>query len=127
MIDVVFQLLIFFMLTSTMQPKIGVDVPLAQHGLENEAPGATIIFVSAPLGGQGDPILQLPASQGELRDTTLDEIRQIVTDAVAANKLNVIIKAEGRVANSAVDEVAQVVSSVQGALLSIGVQQKQTE
>jgi biopolymer transport protein ExbD len=126
MIDVVFQLLIFFMLTSTMQPKIGVDVPIAQHGLENEAPNSTIVFVSAPIGGEGDAILQLPAEEGEFKAVSLDEVVQIVRDAVGDNKTSVIIKAEGRVTNAAVDEVAQAVSSIDGVVLSIGVQQKQS-
>ncbi len=48
MIDVVFLLLIFFMVTSTMQSKRDLDVPPAKHGVGVDSAAATILTIKRP-------------------------------------------------------------------------------
>jgi len=116
MIDVTFLLLIFFMVTSTMQAKRELDVPPAKHGVGVETNSATIIEVK-----RGEP----PIIEIDGRESTLDDVRKKVEEGIAQDMTQVIIKADREVPHGFVQEVTKVVVEFEGITFSIAVKDKQ--
>ncbi len=127
MIDVTFLLLIFFMVSSTMQPQIATNIPPATYGLGVENANSTVVYVSPAGADGGEASVRMDAGDGQLRETTLDEVRQKVQDGVAANRPHVVIKADADTTHAAVSEIAQIVTSVENAQLHFGVREKKRE
>lgn len=116
MIDVTFLLLIFFMVSSTMQSKPDLDVPAAAHGVGVEARGATLIVISGRAGV--DPVIRLPDVDG----ATLDDVRTAVETGLKSHQREeVIVKADREVPHGFVQEVIKAVQDVEGIRFSIGV------
>jgi biopolymer transport protein TolR len=122
MIDVTFLLLIFFMVTSTMQGAPDVEVPPAKHGAGVDTLQATVITIRAPAAPGERPVIILGDGRGEQGD--LDAVREYVERRRAQDISQVIIKADRDVQHGAVQEVAKVVTAVDGVRFSIGVQDK---
>ncbi|MDA0832623.1 MAG: biopolymer transporter ExbD [Planctomycetota bacterium] len=118
MIDCVFQLLIFFMVTSTMQSTPDLDVPTANYGTGVETESALILTILA-----GDPprIIQ---GDGEGIEVTIDGVSKLVSDNMQKQQNHVIIKAERQVAHGFVQSVARAVIEVEGAQFYIGVNEE---
>lgn len=119
MIDVTFLLLIFFMVTSTMQSEVDVDVPVARYGVGVEMRNALTIVVKAPDKASVTPALLIDGQR-----TTLDAIRQQVQDRVFKNKRQVIIKAERLVPHGFVQELTRVVTETPGVQFYVGVHEE---
>ena len=115
MIDVTFLLLIFFMVTSTMQSERELDVPPAKHGVGVETDSATMIEVK-----RGEP----PIIELKGRESTLDDVRRAVEEGIQAGKEQVIIKADREVPHGFVQEVTKVVVEFEDITFSIGVRDK---
>ena len=118
MIDCVFQLLIFFMVTSTMQSTPDLDVPTANYGIGVETESALILTILA-----GDPprILQ---GDGDGPDVSVEDVRKLVTDNVNNRQNHVVIKAERQVEHGFVQSVARAITEVEGAQFYIGVNEE---
>ncbi len=119
MIDVTFLLLIFFMVTSTMQSEADLDVPIAKHGVGADKNKSTIITIRA---NDGDPIIILGDGKGP--EATVEEVHDYVDEGVKANTSQVIIKADREVRHGFVQKVARVVTEFEGLKFAIGVQDK---
>ncbi len=120
MIDVTFLLLIFFMVTSTMQASVDLDVPVAKHGVGIEKRGATIITIKA---NDGSPIIFLGDGKG--REATVDEVTEYVKKGMKDKKnMQAIIKADREVLHGFVQRVARRVVDVEGITFAIGVEDK---
>lgn len=120
MIDVTFLLLIFFMVASTMQPEADVDVPVARYGVGVETNKALIVVVLLDKGaGQGTPVILI-----DKRKTTLEGVRQQVSDRLLKNQRQVIIKAERHVPHGFVQELTRVVTEVPGVQFYVGVHEE---
>ncbi|MEX1232100.1 MAG: biopolymer transporter ExbD [Planctomycetaceae bacterium] len=119
MIDCVFQLLIFFMVTSTMQSTPDLDVPTANYGIGVETESALILTILA-----GDPprILQ---GDGDGPEISVEAVRKLVSDNAKNTQNHVIIKAERQVEHGFVQAVARAVTEVEGAQFYIGVNEEQ--
>lgn len=122
LIDVVFLLLIFFMVTSTMTGQSDVEVPPARHGKGMDPSKATILILREPerLGGQtrlivGDDLNGPPA--------TVEDARTAIEQNLSKGINQVLIKAERKVPHQDVLEVARMVGEFQAGELYIGVQQ----
>lgn len=115
MIDVTFLLLIFFMVTSTMQQP-DLDIPPARHGVGIDARGVMLIQVQ-----KGPPPRIV---LGDNRNAGLDEVRQRVEEAVRENRPKVIIRADGQIPHGFVQQVTRTVAEVGAAEFSIGVRDK---
>ena len=111
MIDVVFLLLIFFMVTSTMQGTPDKDIPPAKSGTNATMAGFIKLTILAP---------ETSASDGEIildKDTvTLDQLRaqlvQTVNLSLEGQELKIMIYAERDVKSGFVGEVESVVGEV---------------
>ena len=96
MIDVVFLLLIFFMVSSTMQPSSEADAPPARHGMGLDT-GSTIKVVLLPERG-GEFEVKLPNGETVTLTEALenDLVTAAVAEAKAANpaKMEVVLLAD---------------------------------
>ncbi len=124
MIDCTFLLLIFFMVCSTMQSQPDLDLPVATHSQGVDTQTATVITVMAGTAQAGPQIL---LGDGTGTEAALEEVRGYVTDAVAAGKAQVIVKAEGDVTHGFLEDVLRQVVVVEGAQLFVGVGDQPTE
>lgn len=117
MIDVTFLLLIFFMVSSTMQNEKDIDVPVAIHGTGVEVRSAGLINIYA---NDPEPVIEIESVGMEL---TLDDVESEVSQWYADNNdVEVIIKAERDVPSGFVNQVVKSVTKTDGVKFSIGVQ-----
>ena len=122
MIDVTFLLLIFFMVTSTMQPSEALDIPTSVHGLGVEANSAILITISA-----GDPpLINLVEDKNHTEDP--ETVGPYVQSRMQQGRKHVIIKAERLVRHGFVQKVTReanaVIKEFEGARFSIAVEDK---
>jgi biopolymer transport protein ExbD len=123
LIDCVFLLLIFFMVTSTMQGTPDVDVPFAHYGTGVPGRNATIVTLrNPPPADLGPPLVILGDGRGPQADFA--ELKTYVEEGLRNERNHVIIKAERTVPHGFVQEVARVVSGIEGIRFNIGVQEK---
>jgi biopolymer transport protein ExbD len=120
LIDCVFLLLIFFMVTSTMKGTPDIDVPVAHFGTGVPSAQATIVTIRNPLTAGDSPKILLGDGRGPEAD--LNAVREFVEQGVRENRTHVIIKAERSVTHGFVQEVTKVVAGVEGVHFNIGVQ-----
>lgn len=118
MIDCVFQLLIFFMVTSTMQSRPDLDVPTANYGIGVETESAMILTVLA-----GDPP-RIVQGDGDGPEVSVEDVKRLVTQNATSPQNHVIIKAERQVAHGFVQSIARAITEVEGAQFYIGVNEE---
>ena len=122
MIDVTFLLLIFFMVTSTMQPDEVLDIPTSVHGLGVEANSAILITISA---GE-PPMINLVEDNNKTEDP--ETVGPYVQERMQQGRKHVIIKAERLVQHGFVQKVTReantVIKEFDGAKFSIAVEDK---
>ena len=107
MIDVVFLLLIFFMVTSTMQGTPDKDIPPASSGTNATTAGFIEVAISAPL---------TPGSEGEIlldgNTATIESVKTLLLDRASDPEVKVMIYADRDVKSGFVGEVEQVIGEV---------------
>lgn len=121
MIDVTFLLLIFFMVSSTMQGKPDLDVPPVKHGVGADAASAMIVMIRKPDSIDGDPTILL---EGKTGDSSIEELKEFVQEGLGDDKNHVIIKADREVPHGFVQKVTRAINEFEGATFSIGVRDK---
>ncbi len=110
MIDIVFLLLIFFLVSSKMNAEQAVDLPKARHGSVVAGKESVIILMKR---GTGD---QAQVQKGDGSDFALNleqqnaEIAEYVQQGIDAGKKHVIIKAEGAVRHGEIGRVSEAIS-----------------
>jgi len=120
MIDVTFLLLIFFMVSSTMQATPDLDVPPAKHGTGVETKHATVVVIKgAAVAGSASPTILIDGLE-----VNLEGVQASVKEGLEFDRSHVIIKADGLVPHGFVQEVIRVVNSIEGTTFSIGVRDK---
>ena len=124
MIDCTFLLLIFFMVCSTMQSQPDIDLPVANHSVGVDTQAASIVTIMAGTL-QAGPTILLGDGVGEEAD--LDDVRRFVSDAVAAGRGQIVVKAEGDISHGFLDDVVRQITAVEGAQLFMGVGDEPTE
>src|SRR5258708_2074354 len=78
MIDVTFLLLIFFMVSSTMQGTPAIDLPPAEHTKGITVSSSTVITVRAPSGSESSSRIQLGDGGGN--EASIPELKQFLTE-----------------------------------------------
>ncbi|MDB5386601.1 MAG: hypothetical protein JWM11_2247 [Planctomycetaceae bacterium] len=121
LIDVVFLLLIFFMVSSTMKGTPDVDTPQAHFGTGVVEKTASIVTVLRD-GPGGPPMIILGDGRGP--EGNLDDVHDYISQAAREGKTHVIIKAERDIPHGFVQQIEKVVSKVENIRLNIGVQEK---
>ena len=116
LVDCVFLLLAFFMMTSPMKGNPDRNVPAAQHGIGVNPNGATAIRI---VEAEPTPKIML-----DNHESTLDDVRPFVEAGLRKGRTLVVIKADRKVACGLVQKVAKAATSVEGVHFSLGVQDK---
>ncbi len=124
MIDLVFMMNIFFMVTALTAALAEIALPEAEHCLAADSEDAVIVTVTA--NADGEPLVFL--GDGEV-GTPLDTAQQArdisaaIEQAVAAGHKTVIVKAAHNVRHKAVAEVARLASENEEVELHLGVRE----
>jgi biopolymer transport protein TolR len=121
MIDVTFQLLIFFMVTSTMQGNPPAEIPKSMSGGSIETAKVITVVIKAPISATVDPVIEL-----EKKPITLEELRARIGDAAGASTqgIDVMIMADRTVPNRFTGEVETVISEIEGVTYHFAVQDR---
>lgn len=125
MIDVVFLLLIFFMVAGTLDQAAAVDLPPARHGVGVSERSSVIITVAG--GGAGVPAEVFIGGDkaGERLAADLSQQEQSIREAVEQGLLegrsSVLIKAERTTPFGDTMRVATAAAAVDGAQLNVAV------
>lgn len=123
MIDIVFLLLIFFLVSSKMTAEETVELPKARHGNVVPVKESAIIVMRRGSGQQAD-VLRLDGSRFSLDlEQQTAEIAEYVSSAIDAGKKHVIIRAEGSVRHGEIGRVSKAISESleEGQLINIAV------
>lgn len=107
MIDVTFLLLIFFMVTSTMQGTPDKDIPPASMGTNANAAGFVDLTILAPASAASEPELQMDGNPVSLEQLKADLIQQ-----TARGPVSIMIYAERDVKSGFVGEVENIIGEV---------------
>lgn len=121
MIDVTFQLLIFFMVTSTMQGNPPAEIPKSMSGGSIETAKVIMVVIKAPISATVDPVIEL-----EKKPITLEELRARIGDAAGASTegIDVMIMADRTVPNRFTGEVETMISEIEGVTYHFAVQDR---
>ncbi|QDU81982.1 Biopolymer transport protein ExbD/TolR [Polystyrenella longa] len=126
MIDVTFLLLIFFMVTSTMQESSNISPPGARHGDGTNKGDSVIITIAAPDTPTDEPEIRF----GDKPNSPIINLGQVeaeVKTAVAAlgiKEPNVIIKADRDTPHGYVQQVLREIDHIENVRYHIGVEDK---
>ncbi len=120
MIDVTFLLLIFFMVTSTMDQQKQINVPPAKHGVGVEASNATFVTILANEGGLGRVLLGDGADGEEV--VSMDRVTRYVQQGLIEGRDLCIVKAERDVTEGRVQDVLRAVGEIEDMRFAVGVQ-----
>ena len=121
MIDVTFQLLIFFMVTSTMQGNPPAEIPKSMSGGSIEMAKVINIVIKAPVSAKTDPVIEI-----EKKPVTLEELRTRMIDAAgsSAKGIDLMIMADRTVPNRFTGEIEAMISEIQGITYHFAVQDR---
>jgi biopolymer transport protein ExbD len=125
MIDMVFLLLIFFLVSSTPDEKTAIDLPPANHGVGVSQLQA-VIFTIGEGGLHGAPVY---AADGRVSGTELpddlaarrEKVRDLVQRGLRENKTDVVIKGDKNVPHRDVSRLIKSISQVDGVKIFLGV------
>lgn len=114
MIDLVFMMNIFFMVTSLVTAQAGMELPQARH-VSPVDPDSSLILTLAADDKNGVKVFVGEEAEAPIPDAGRDEkIAQAVADSVRINKPTVIIKAHKGLTMTEVGKIGAVIASVEG-------------
>lgn len=121
MIDVTFQLLIFFMVTSTMQGNPPAEIPKSMSGGSIEMAKVINVVIKAPVSANVDPVIEI-----DKNPISLDELRGRLSDAAGASSqgIDVMIMADRTVPNRFTGEVETLMGEIEGITYHFAVQDR---
>jgi biopolymer transport protein ExbD len=127
MIDIVFLLLIFFVVCSKMTAEQAPKVPAAKNGLPSNVASSIALILKR---GNGETA-RVSTEEGRSFDDNIEqqtaEIIEYVTAEMQKGKQDVLLRAEGDVTNGETNRVKEAISEVleEGAMINISVTQEQ--
>lgn len=127
MVDLVFMMNIYFLVTFVTVVLSGVDLPSASHVAPLDAESSVVITVT---GGRGEPVVVYlgEREKGEaIRDVAQQEerVRAAVEQGVAEGKREVLLKAEKKMRLGDLFRISSAASSVEGVKLNVAVMEKE--
>lgn len=121
MIDVVFLLLIFFLVCSTMGKNSTVELPKAKYGVAVNPATATVLTMSGEANSSivflGDGTDGRQLSQDS--ETQRDAIVQAVENGMKQGRTNVVVRADRRLQHGEVARIESIAASVSGITLYV--------
>jgi biopolymer transport protein ExbD len=127
MVDLVFMMNIYFLVTFVTVSLTQVDLPAASHAAPLDADTSVIITI---VGGGGEPAVVyigdvangVPIHGAEQQEAS---VRAAVEEGVAAGKSEVLLKAEKKVRLGDLFRISAAASSVEGVKLNVAVMEKE--
>jgi len=126
MIDLVFMMNIFFLVTSIVTALAEIDLPAAQHVVAVDVEDSVVFSILAVAEGN-PPLIYLgnPSDGKRLAgDDPSDQIEAAVAEAALQGKSSVVIKAEKHVPLREIVRLAAAATSAEGMTLSLAVMEK---
>ncbi len=122
MVDTVFQLLTFLLLTYQVSAEAAVNMPPAKYGVGIDETEAAVLTVATPVA-EGAPAAVYFGLEIDPKSQLLDDdsIEQAVEQAVVSGKQRVVLQADGNVPHGEVLRVAGAAARVDGVTIHIGV------
>jgi biopolymer transport protein ExbD len=124
LVDLVFMMNIYFLVTSMTSLAADVDLPRATHVVPvDEEKSVTIVIVLGPDGKTPIVTLGQDDSKGKLTDPDeqVERVKVAVQKGVRENKLDVVLRAERGVKIRDVSRIAAAAGKVDGAKLYVAV------
>lgn len=121
MIDMTFQLLIFFMVTSTMQGNPPAEIPKSLSGGSIEMAKVINVIIRAPVNDRTDPVVEI-----DKVPITLDELRIKLAEAAgsSAKGIDVMLMADRTVPNRFTGEIESLIGEIEGITYHFAVQDR---
>jgi len=121
MIDMTFQLLIFFMVTSTMQGNPPAEIPKSMSGGSIEMAKVINVVIRAPVDANTDPVIEIDKAP-----VTLEEFRVRLSDAAGARPegIDVMLMADRTVPNRFTGEIESLIGEIPGITYHFAVQDR---
>ncbi len=121
MIDMTFQLLIFFMVTSTMQGNPPAEIPKSLSGGSIETAKVINVVIRAPINDKTDPIVEI-----DKIPITLDDLRARLSDAAGSSVkgIDVMLMADRSVPNRFTAEIESLMADIDGITYHFAVQDR---
>ncbi len=124
MVDVVFQLLTFLLLTYQVSNEADVNLPPARHGVGIEETDSIVLTLSPPDSAGGAVAVYQGTKVDHNKQLMDDEmITSAVTEALTSGKHRVVIQADAEVPHGEVLRVAGDAAKVEGVTIHIGVEE----
>jgi biopolymer transport protein ExbD len=124
MVDVVFQLMTFLLITFQTAVVIGVDLPKAKHGRGIQDTEALILAIAPPQTPNGQAMIyEGPEPDPAKRLESVEAITTVVKKALDEGRKHVVLEAAGNVPHGEVLRLAAAVAKVPGIVLHIGVEE----
>jgi biopolymer transport protein ExbD len=126
MVDLVFMMNIYFLVTFVTVALSGIDLPSASHVAPLDAESSVVLTVT---GGGAEPVVVYLGDREEgeaIRDVDQqeDRIRAAVEQGLAEGKHDVLLKAEKTMRLGDMFRISSAASSVEGVKLSVAVMEK---
>jgi biopolymer transport protein ExbD len=127
MVDLVFMMNIYFLVTFVTVAMTEIDLPAATHAAPLDGDSAVVLTVT---GGSGSPVVVFlgDTQSGEpLRDAESQEtrIRAAVEQGLAEGKTEVLLKAEKNLRLGELFRISSAASGVEGMKLNVAVMEKE--
>ncbi len=123
MVDLVFMMNIYFLVTSLTAIAPDVDLPLARHVFAmDESKSTAIVIVVAP-DGKSPIVTAGEGGKGKLTDPDeqLESVKSAVEKSVRESKNDIVIRAERTVKLKDISRIAGAAQKVEGAKVHVGV------
>jgi len=126
MVDLVFMMNIYFLVTFVMAAMAEIDLPLASHAAPLDGEAAVVLTIQ---GGGREPVVVTLGDREKgtpIRDSAqqVERIRSAVERGVAEGKTQVLIKAVQQVRLGDLFRVSAAASAVEGVTLNVAVVEK---
>ncbi len=123
MVDVVFQLMTFLLLTYQASTESAVDIPKARYGIGVEESDTILLTVAPPKGENPEALVYLGKELNpEMQLEGNEVIYQAVEQGLADGRRRVVIQADSMVPHGEVLRIAGAAGRVKGVTLHIGIE-----
>ncbi len=123
MVDVVFQLMTFLLLTYQASTEAAVEIPKARYGVGVEESDTILLTVAPPKGESPEALVYLGKELNPEMQIEGDEaIYQVVEHGLADGRRRVVIQADAEVPHGEVLRIAGAAGRVKGVSLHIGIE-----
>lgn len=125
MVDTVFQLLTFLLLTYQVSSEAAVAMPEARHGVGVDETEAAVLTIARPTAEDAPAAVYFGLKTDPARQLLDDDaIQQAVEQAVVDGKQRVVLQADAEVPHGEVLRVAGAAARVEGVSIHIGVEER---